>query len=185
MPTEPTSNYYPHPHSCYGAVTIHDGEAVTDLEVFCEEVRSWIVGKLAGYCGDVDVAEEAFQEAVVRTCRDWPQVRAMHAPASWVWRVAVNVVHDHHRREHLRRRHVQREGAEVCDEVDGSVPDVVVSLWLERALGDLPDDQRAVLEMRYLEDRSVRQVADALGRPEGTVKSLAHRGVRALRAGIT
>lgn len=158
---------------------------MTDLETFCEEVRAWIVDKLAGYCGDLDVAEEAFQEAVARTCHNWTQVRAMHAPASWVWRVAVNVVHDHHRRERLRRRHLERERWEACDEVDGAVPGVVVSLWLERALGELPDDQRAVLELRYLDDRSVRQVADALGRPEGTVKSLAHRGVRALRGRIT
>lgn len=157
---------------------------MTDLEVFCEEMRSVIIGRLVGYCGDVDVAEEAFQEAVLRTCRDWSDVREMHAPAAWLWRVAVNVVHDHHRRERLHRRHLERERAQMLEEGHEFQPEVVVSLWLRDALGELPDEQRAVLEMRYLDDRSVRQVATRLGRPTGTVKSLAHRGTRALRARI-
>lgn len=152
--------------------------------MFCEEIRSVTVGRLARYCGDPAVAEEAFQEAVVRTCRNWANVRTMRAPAAWVWRVAVNIVHDHYRRERLHRQHLEREQPHVSDEIDRSAPDVVVSLWLERVLWELPDDQRAVLQLRYLEDRSVRQVASLLDRPEGTIKSLAHRGASALRARI-
>lgn len=157
---------------------------MTDLEAFCEDIRSSLVGRLVRYCGDIDLAEDAFQEAVARTCRDWEDVRAMHAPAAWVWRVAVNVVHDHHRRERLHRRHLERKRAEIAGEIGASAPDLIISLWLDRAFRELPDDQRTVLELRYLKDRSIRQVATALDRPEGTVKSLAHRGARALRTRI-
>lgn len=80
---------------------------MTDLEVFCEEIRSSTVGRLGRYCGDTAVAEEAFQEAAVRTCRDWA-----------------------------------------------------------------------------LEDRAAQQVASLLDHPEGTSKSLEHRGAGALRARI-
>ena len=157
---------------------------MTDLEEFCQEIRSSIIGGLARYCGDPDVAEEAFQEAVARTCRAWSEVRTMRTPGAWVWRVAVNVVHDHHRREQLHRRHLAHDHTVPRDETDGSVPDVVVSLWLEQELDALPEDQRAVLELRYLRDRSIRQVASDLDRPVGTIKSLAHRGTNALRARI-
>lgn len=157
---------------------------VNDLEAFCEDIRSSTIGRLERYCGDLDVAEEAFQEAVVRTCRNWSEVRTMHAPAAWVWRVAVNIVHDHHRRQRLHRRYLERERAYTPDSIDGSKPDIVISLWLEGALRALPDDQRTVLELRYLKDRSIRQVAAELERPEGTIKSLAHRGASTLRTRI-
>ena len=157
---------------------------MTDLEEFCEEIRASIIGGLVRYCGDVDIAEEAFQEAVARTCVAWPEVRRMRTPGAWVWRVAVNVVHDHHRRERVHRRHLAHEHVLPSDGTDGSVSDVVVSLWLAQELDELPEDQRAVLELRYLRDRSIRQVAADLGRPVGTIKSLAHRGANALRARI-
>lgn len=178
-------NYYTYPHSL-GRMRGHaPGKMrVNDLEAFCEDIRSSTIARLASYCGDLDVAEEAFQEAVVRTCRNWAEVRAMRAPAAWVWRVAMNVVHDHHRRERLHRRHLERERAYASDDSESSSPDVVISMWIERALRGLPDDQRTVLELRYLKDRSIRQVAAELQRPEGTIKSLAHRGANSLRARI-
>lgn len=157
---------------------------MNELEEFCQEIRSPIIRRLVRYCGDPDVAEEAFQEAVARTCRSWSEVRTMHTPAAWVWRVAVNVVHDHHRREQVHRRHLAHDHVLPSDGTNGSVPDVVVSMWLEQELHELPDDQRVVLELRYLRDRSIRQVASDLGRPVGTIKSLAHRGANALRARI-
>lgn len=143
-----------------------------------------IVARLVRYCGDVDVAEEAFQEAIARTCDHWTEVRTMRSPAGWVWRVAVNVVHDHHRRRRLERQHLRRQVAAPAVEAAGRDRDVVAALWLEQALDELPDDQRTVLELRYLQDRSIRQVAADLDRPIGTVKSLAHRGARALRTSI-
>lgn len=53
-----------------------------------------------------------------------------------------------------------------------------------RALDTLPRMQRAVLSLRYLEDRSVAEVARILGISEGTVKNHAHRGCRALQGSV-
>ncbi len=50
-----------------------------------------------------------------------------------------------------------------------------------KALATLPRMQRAVMTMRYVEDRPVAEVAEALGISEGTVKKYAHRGCAALR----
>jgi RNA polymerase sigma-70 factor (sigma-E family) len=50
-----------------------------------------------------------------------------------------------------------------------------------RALAGLPRMQRAVVTMRYLDDRPIAEVAQALGISEGAVKKYAHRGCAALR----
>lgn len=55
---------------------------------------------------------------------------------------------------------------------------------LLRAMADLPRTQRAVLALRYFEDRTTAEVAELLGMPEGTVKSHAHRACAALRGSI-
>lgn len=49
------------------------------------------------------------------------------------------------------------------------------------ALGGLTERQRAAVALRYLEDLSYAEISAATGWPEGTAKTLAHRGVRKMR----
>jgi len=56
---------------------------------------------------------------------------------------------------------------------------------VRRALAALPWPQRAVLVMRYFEERSEAEIAEVLGCSAGTVKSRASRGLVALRAAMT
>lgn len=55
---------------------------------------------------------------------------------------------------------------------------------LARALGELPKMQRAVLVLRFFDDRSVADVAQLLGISEGTVKTHSSRGCAALRGSL-
>lgn len=66
---------------------------------------------------------------------------------------------------------------------DGAVPDqdVSVRLDLRDALQELTRVQRAAVVLRYVEDLSVAEVAEALRVPVGTAKTHIHRGVKALR----
>jgi DNA-directed RNA polymerase specialized sigma24 family protein len=57
-----------------------------------------------------------------------------------------------------------------------------VGLLVQQALAALPRRQRAVLVLRYCEDLPEAEVASLLGCSAGTVKTHAHRGLRALRA---
>jgi DNA-directed RNA polymerase specialized sigma24 family protein len=60
-------------------------------------------------------------------------------------------------------------------------PDEASRLALRAALIALPPRRRAVLVLRYWDDLPIEQVADLLGCPIGTVKSLGARGIQALR----
>jgi RNA polymerase sigma factor (sigma-70 family) len=53
-----------------------------------------------------------------------------------------------------------------------------------RLFRELPDDQRRVLEMRFVEDRTTRDIAERLGRTEGAIKQLQFRGLETIRARI-
>ena len=48
------------------------------------------------------------------------------------------------------------------------------------ALNDLTEDQRQVIQMRFMGDMSIQEVATKLGRTEGSVKALQHRGLQSL-----
>ena len=68
------------------------------------------------------------------------------------------------------------------EQLDRAHDDVVADVDLAAALAVLPVDQRQMLVLRYAFGCSVREVADALGVPEGTVKSRVHRARQRLRS---
>jgi RNA polymerase sigma-70 factor (ECF subfamily) len=49
------------------------------------------------------------------------------------------------------------------------------------AVDTLPEDQRRVIVMRFADEKSIREIADELGRSEGAVKQLQFRGLENLR----
>ncbi|RMB62038.1 SigE family RNA polymerase sigma factor [Tessaracoccus antarcticus] len=72
---------------------------------------------------------------------------------------------------------------QVPERADDDVP-VALRLDVLRALDTLPRMQRAVLSLRYLEDRPIAEVASILGIGEGTVKKYAHRGCVTLQGSV-
>lgn len=60
-------------------------------ERFCAAAWPRLVAAMSHYCGDVHVAEELVQEALVRACRRWAHVSKLSSPEGWTYRVAVNL----------------------------------------------------------------------------------------------
>lgn len=95
---------------------------------------------------------------------------------AWLLRIAANAIADRARRS----LHVVAATAEARPE---PVPDrdATEHALLFRLVRELPEDQRRVVELRFAEDRSIRQIADELGRTEGAVKQLQLRALQTLR----
>jgi RNA polymerase sigma-70 factor (ECF subfamily) len=149
-----------------------------DLASFCRHEWPRLVGAMSLYTGRRDLAEELAQEALARVCRDWSKVRLADQPSAWAYRVAINLARSHWRRGAASRRAHTRLAARPPADVVGDGTDVIA---VRDAVAALPARQRAALVLRYFAEFSVREAAEALRCPEGTIKSLTHAAIRTLR----
>ncbi|ANH92255.1 MULTISPECIES: SigE family RNA polymerase sigma factor [unclassified Streptomyces] len=128
--------------------------------------------------GDRHRAEDLVQDAFVKLWFVWPKV-AHEAPEAYVRKVMVRAAARSARRRWWGERPVdQVPETAVAGDVSATVAE---RSRLEAALARLPARQRAVVVLRYCQDLSESQVADALGCPLGTARSHAARGVARLR----
>jgi RNA polymerase sigma-70 factor (sigma-E family) len=129
--------------------------------------------------GDRHLAEDLVQASLIRVASHWERVNAAGDPDPYVRRVLYTQYVSWWR----RRRILDHPRAEPPDRiVDDHTHDVDTSVTVRRALGRLSPRQRAVLVLRYFEDLTEAQAADALGCSVGTVKSHAREGLARLRA---
>lgn len=126
--------------------------------------------------GNQHTAEDLVQEALARTLLVWPRLRrAEHAEA-----YARKVLY-HQQVSWWRLRRSREYPTEQLPDRPAPGPDVEDRLDLTRALDLLTRRQRAVLVLRFLEDRSERETAQLLGCSIGTVKSQTSKALARLR----
>jgi RNA polymerase sigma-70 factor (sigma-E family) len=138
---------------------------------------------------DFAEAEDLLQECLFKVARRWPRVRAMEQPVAYARKVLINLALDEGRRRTRQQSELAPSAALHIDQRqdDGAARlfgRVEASADLIGALGELPPRQRAALVLRYFEDMSEAQVADAMGCSVGTVKSTSSRALVRLRAAL-
>jgi len=133
-------------------------------------------------CGDPVEAEELVQSALTRVALLWPFVQDKDNPDGYVRRAIVHANVSAWRR--LRSRETRMADVPERQGVDpiAGVADVVT---VRRAIAALPPRQRAVLVLRYLEDRTEAETAADLGCSVGTVKSQTSKALAKLRLALT
>jgi RNA polymerase sigma-70 factor (sigma-E family) len=130
--------------------------------------------------GDHHQAEDIVSDAFAGVYRQWKGGRVDN-PRAYLRRAVVNTANSRLRRRYLERAEAaKRSGDERgVRRVDDDAADHD-EVW--RALGRLPERQRAAIVLRYYEDLSEAETADVLGISVGTVKSQVSRGLERLRA---
>jgi RNA polymerase sigma-70 factor (ECF subfamily) len=136
-------------------------------------------------CGDVNLAEDAAQEAFIRAWQHLPNYRPRAPFRSWLYRIATNAALDALRRE---RETVDVDGLSLVSPDEG--PEAVVEEEergeeVRRAVLALPPSSRAVLVLREYERLSYREIAETLGIPMGTVMSRLNYARKRLRESLS
>jgi RNA polymerase sigma-70 factor (sigma-E family) len=128
--------------------------------------------------GDAHLAEDLLQTVLARTWPKWPRIAAEN-PEAYVRKALVHT----HASWWRRKWRAEVPHGDLPDRPQPTDPfaDVDLEQALAHAIRALPVRQRAVVVLRYFEDLSVAETADALGCTEGTVKSQAAKALRTLR----
>jgi len=142
--------------------------------------RSYALARLI--LRDVDLAQDAIQEAFVRAWRGLPGLRDPDRFDAWLHRLIVNTCTD------LIRSRTRLKANVYLIEPDIPCPDDTSSVsdrdQLERGFRRLRPEQRAVVVLRFYVGLSLPEVADTLAIPQGTAKSRLHYAMEALRAAL-
>lgn len=139
-----------------------------------------MVRSLTVACGDREVAADAVQDAFTRAYARWRRIARYDDPAGWVRHVALNRIRDHFRKAERGRRAVDRLGSQTDHTVAGPEPRADVGALL----APLPGQQRTAMALFYVEQCSVREIAEAMGLSEGAVKYHLHAGRSTLKGHV-
>jgi len=133
---------------------------------------------------DEAAAEDVAQEAFIRAYRQMASFRHGEPFRPWLLRIvtnlALNEVRSRRRRSGVLARFSVLSNGNV-DPPQTSVEAADEASLLLRAINELPEDDRVVLHLRYYLELSEREIAVAIDRPPGTVKSRLHRAGKRLR----
>ena len=135
---------------------------------------------------DRPAAEDLTSEVFHKALANLPRFKWTGAPfGAWLIRIASNLIAD-------RAKRKAREGTIPVPAVDNPKPakqtqqsvleECERHSQLFKLVQGLAEDQRSVVEMRFAQEKSIREIAEELGRSEGAVKQLQFRALQALRA---
>lgn len=169
------------------------------FDVLFERYRRAVHKHLLRIVRDESAAEDLGQEVFLRVWTCAAQWDGRGELRSWLYRIATNLALNHLRTVHRRRQQPLEVPEDSYDDEDGAY--IQTPAWLidsaspdpqamlEQAeqsellwelVDGLPDEKREVLHLVYGAEMDIRQVADELGIPIGTVKSRLHYTLKRL-----
>ena len=131
---------------------------------------------------DVDLAQDAVQETLIRTWRGLPGLRDPEHFDAWLHRLLVNTCTDLIRSRSRLTANVHAIETDLPSPDDSAL--VAERDQLERGFRRLRPEQRAVVVLRYYLGLSLPEVAETLSIPLGTAKSRLHYAMETLRAAL-
>jgi RNA polymerase sigma-70 factor (ECF subfamily) len=155
-----------------------------DTQAWLEPQRAPLIGFVLPLVnGDLQAAEDVVQETMLRGWQHSTELEPEKA-GSWLHTVARNIaISAYHRRRRSRPREVPLDENALPQADDGV--DRMSDAWLlGTALNSLNPAHRAVITELFYHRKTVAEVAEMLGIPEGTVRSRCFYGLRALRAAL-
>jgi RNA polymerase sigma-70 factor (ECF subfamily) len=141
-----------------------------------ERIYAFIVRRVRDRDKAEDLTSEVFHKALANLkSYEWRGT----AFAAWLFRIAANAISDHFKRT-ARQPDRAEDPPEASGEPEQEAAEGCGRLF--RMVEELPAEQRRVVYGRFVEQRSIREIAQQLGKSEGAVKQLQFRALEKLRS---
>jgi RNA polymerase sigma-70 factor, ECF subfamily len=163
-----------------------------DVNTLCATYRSRIYRYALLSLRDADLAETVTQDCLLRAYRARDEFRGDCSVATWLMRIATNLIRDTTRSRKFQFWKTANTSAVdvgaladrlrspgISPESSLVVREELVKVW--DAVEKLPGKQRSVFLLRFVEEMELPQIAAAMGLHVGTVKSHLHRALSAVR----
>lgn len=165
------------------------GSVDTLYELYSQRIFRFLLTSVR----DRDLAESLTQDTFIRAWSAREQFRGDCSPATWLTRIALNLVRDHTRTNRFRFWKNVAQTAVDATEFAGFIPDPTTTaessliaheqaglVW--DAVATLTERQRTVFLLRFVEELGLGDIAEITGMPMSTVKTHLYRGLAAIRA---
>ena len=144
-----------------------------------ERVYAYVVRRVGDRTETEDITSEVFHEALANLNRfEWRGIPF----AAWLFRIAGNLISDRWRLKSREGLVDEPERVELAEAKGTEVEEVERKAILFRLVDMLPAEQRRVVVLRFVEQKSIKEVAREIRKTEGAVKQLQFRALTALRA---
>jgi RNA polymerase sigma-70 factor, ECF subfamily len=144
-----------------------------------ERVYAYVVRRVGDRAETEDLTSEVFHHALANLRRfEWRGIPF----AAWLFRIAANLIRD--RWQRMGRENVADEPEQIESAAARGVEfeEVERRATLFRLVETLPVEQRRVVVLRFVEQKSIKEVAREIRKTEGAVKQLQFRALSSLRA---
>ncbi|MES1257975.1 MAG: sigma-70 family RNA polymerase sigma factor [Acidobacteriota bacterium] len=172
---------------------VEESRAHTDFDAVVREYWPRVFRFVLVSLRDRGDAESLTQDCFLKAFRAWGSFRGDSSINTWLMRIAVNQIRDHARSRRLqfwkRTRDASREAhgtrdslsdGRVSPETGAAAKEQVEAVW--HAAANLPEQQKSVFLLRFVEDLDLLEIAAATGLKEGTVKAHLFRALQTIRA---
>lgn len=154
-----------------GRRIVHERAIEDELDALFRAEFAPLVRLATLMCGRQHVAEELVMDAFISIASRY---RSIDNPQAYLRRSVINAVYSYQRSNARERRRHQQVAVP-----EGMSDPEIIGLW--ECLAALRPEERDCIVLRYAADFSIRDIAESLDLPVGTVKSHLHRGLQALR----
>jgi RNA polymerase sigma-70 factor (ECF subfamily) len=165
----------------------HDREAFGELyEIHYSRIFNYALKRTANVQLALDITSITFLKALNQI----KKYRWRDIPFSaWLYRIASNEIADHFRNGNNKMAKLDeiapildmREFSDDIAEAEEELARQDEFLRLHEKLAELPDKYQEVITLKFFEKKKIKDIVEILGKKEGTVKSLLHRGLEKLK----
>ncbi|MBT4937017.1 RNA polymerase sigma factor [Candidatus Peregrinibacteria bacterium] len=147
-------------------------------DIYIEDIYRFVFYKV----GQREIAEDLTEDSFLKA---WEKLdtfeQTKHPFSSWLYRIAKNKVIDYFRKEKVSIEELNIDIADERMETKKSAEQYFNQKLLQKSLVHLPETQREVVVLRYVNELSHKEISEVVGKSEIAVRTLLSRGMAKLK----